>query len=43
MSETPTRRKPVDKSKSVAQFRRNTTRTKLANIQAGPMRGGWRL
>ena len=33
----------VNKSKSARQFRRNTTRTKAANIMAGSARGGWRL
>lgn len=37
------RRQHVNKHKSASQFRRNTTRTKAANIKAGPMRGGWRL
>jgi len=43
-------RKPVNKASSANQFRRNTQKTKAANVQhkggtvsAGPMRGGWRL
>lgn len=43
MSETVTRRKPVNKKRSVSEFASNTKRTKAANIKAGPMRGGWRL
>lgn len=38
----PLRRRNVNKGKSARQFRRNTTRTKGANI-SGPMRGGIRL
>lgn len=37
------KRKPVNKSRSAAQFRRNVSRTKAANVQGGGMRGGWRL
>lgn len=37
------KRKPVNKQKSAAQFRRNIKQTKAANVQNGPMRGGWRL
>lgn len=37
------KRRPVNKRKSAAQFRRNVTHTKAANVSAGPMRGGWRL
>lgn len=37
------RRQPVNKSKSAREFTQNTRRTKAANVQAGPMRGGWRL
>lgn len=37
------RRVPVNKSRSARQFRSNVGRTKAANVQAGPMRGGWRL
>lgn len=37
------RRIPVNKRKSTAQFRRTASKTKYANVQAGGMRGGWRL
>lgn len=37
------KRRHVNKHKSAAQFRRNVSHTKAANVQAGPMRGGWRL
>ncbi|WNK14371.1 MAG: hypothetical protein [Microvirus sp.] len=37
------RRRPVNKSKSAAQFRRNTSHTKAANVKTGPSRGGIRL
>lgn len=37
------RRQPVNKSKSAAQFRRNVSHTKAANVRQGPMRGGIRL
>lgn len=42
-------RAPVDKAKSAGEFRRNTSRTKAANVYEsqsvgqGPMRGGIRL
>lgn len=42
-------RKPVNKAKSAAEFRRNASKTKAANVQhskgvqQGPMRGGIRL
>lgn len=42
-------RAPVDKAKSAAEFRRNTSKTKAANVfdaqsvRQGPMRGGIRL
>lgn len=39
----PLSRSPVNKGRSSAQFRGNVGRTKLANIQAAPMRGGIRL
>jgi len=42
MRGTPKRRF-VNKGKSARQFRANSARTKVANIQAGPMRGGIRL
>lgn len=38
----PTYRRSVNKRRSSRQFRRNSTRTKAANIK-NPMRGGWRL
>lgn len=38
----PTSRKPVNKRASARSFRRNTARTKGANMVT-PMRGGWRL
>lgn len=34
---------PVNKAKSARTFRRNVSRTKAANVKAGPMRGGIRL
>lgn len=37
------KRYSVNKKASAGQFRKNVTRTKAANIQNGPMRGGWRL
>ena len=36
-------RKPVNKRRSARSFRRNTRRTKSANMQKSPQRGGWRL
>lgn len=36
-------RNPVNKSRSASKFRRQTTKTKYANVKAGPMRGGIRL
>jgi len=36
-------RKPVNKNSSAKQFRKNTQRTKAANMKAAPMRGGIRL
>lgn len=39
----PSSRRSVHKGKSARKFRRNTMRTKGANMQAGPMRGGIRL
>ena len=41
--ETVSQRHSVNKSKSTAQFKRQAGKTKAANIQPGPMRGGWRL
>ena len=37
------RRYHVNKGASASQFRRNTARTKTANINRQVMRGGWRL
>lgn len=37
------KRRPVNKAKSAAQFRRNVSHTKAANVRQGPMRGGIRL
>jgi len=42
MRGTP-KRSYVNKGKSARQFRSNSSRTKGANITAGPMRGGIRL
>lgn len=39
----PVRRMAVSKGRSSSQFRRNVGRTKAANLQINPMRGGWRL
>ncbi len=36
-------RKPVNKRRSARSFRKNAKRTKAANIQKAPQRGGWRL
>ena len=36
-------RKPVNKRRSARTFRRNAKRTKSANLQKAPQRGGWRL
>lgn len=38
----PSKRYPVNKRKSAGTFRRNTSKTKRANMN-GPMRGGYRL
>lgn len=37
------KRYSVNKSKSASKFRRQVSHTKAANVQQGPMRGGWRL
>lgn len=37
------RRSHVNKNKSARKFRRDTSRTKSANIAPSPQRGGWRL
>ena len=39
----PVARGSVNKSRSVRQFRKNSGRTKRANVSAYPMRGGIRL
>lgn len=36
-------RRPVNKSRSAKQFRRNMRRTKSVNMKGAPMRGGIRL
>jgi hypothetical protein len=36
-------RKPVNKRRSARSFRKNVRRTKSANMQKAPQRGGWRL
>lgn len=37
------RRLKVNKNRSARKFRRETQRTKSANIAPAPQRGGWRL
>jgi len=37
------RRRPTNKRKSAKSFRRQSSRTKAANMQKSPQRGGWRL
>ena len=39
----PVARGSVNKSRSVRQFRKNSARTKRANVSTYPMRGGIRL
>lgn len=39
----PVKRFGVSKGSSAHSFRRNTTRTKSANLRGAPMRGGIRL
>lgn len=39
----PLHRKPVHKGKSARKFRKNVSKTKLANVAPRPMRGGYRL
>ena len=39
----PSRRGRVNKGRSARQFRKNSTRTKAANMHGGLARGGWRL
>jgi hypothetical protein len=37
------KRKMTNKRKSVKSFQRHSKRTKAANMQKAPQRGGWRL
>jgi uncharacterized Fe-S cluster-containing MiaB family protein len=37
------RRYSVNKGKSAKQFRKQASKTKVANLRSNPMRGGWRL
>lgn len=39
----PVRRGSVHKGQSARTFRRNSSRTGVANLRSAPMRGGWRL
>lgn len=39
----PSSRRPVSKGRSAGQFRRDTTKTKAANVRGPAMRGGWRF
>lgn len=39
----PLRRSHVNKKHSARKFRKASARTKAANMQTTPMRGGWRL
>ena len=39
----PVARGSVNKSRSVRQFRKNSARTKRANVNSSPMRGGIRM
>jgi hypothetical protein len=39
----PVSRSRVNKSRSAAQFRRNSRTVAAANTGSQPMRGGWRL
>lgn len=39
----PLKRHHVNKHRSVRNFRKQSGRTKLANMKAGPMRGGIRF
>lgn len=39
----PVSRYPVQKASSARKFRHHVGRTRAANVQAMPMRGGWRL
>jgi len=39
----PLKRMGLNKHRSASKFRRNSSRTKAANMAGGLMRGGWRL
>ena len=39
----PLKRRTTSKRKLVKHFRKTAHRTKAANIQLSPQRGGWRL
>lgn len=39
----PVKRMAVNKGRSARNFRKNTERTKAANVAPPPMRGGYRL
>lgn len=39
----PLARKHVNKKHSARTFRKATSRTRAANMQQAPQRGGWRL
>lgn len=39
----PLARKPVNKKYSAKRFKSHVKRTKAANMNINPMRGGWRL
>lgn len=39
----PVSRRPVNKTASANKFKRSVGKTKVANVRANPMRGGWRM
>lgn len=39
----PLKRKPINKHRSARTFRKQSSRTKAANLKGGIQRGGWRL
>lgn len=39
----PLKRSGVSKQGAAAKFKRGARHAKAANVQMGPMRGGWRL
>lgn len=39
----PLSRGMVNKGRSARQFRSGSSRSKVVNLRAAPMRGGWRL